>query len=146
MKRIIYKSRAAPSIGADEIAQILLASRRNNQLNGITGLLVYRSGEFLQVLEGLDHLVNQTYERIRSDPRHMNCELISDDVINGPEFGTWLMAFWTDEVSFEAQTQGLTSVESLLSDLNSETLADKANLNIHLYDLITSLGAYPDAA
>ena len=146
MKRIIYISRAAPSLRAHDIARILLASRRNHQANGMSGFRVYRSGHFLQVLEGLDQLVDQTYAAILKDTRHTNCDLISDDVIYGPDFGNWLMAFWTDEVSFEAQVQGLTSIDSLLSDLNSVTLADKANLNLRLYDLITSLGAHPNAA
>ncbi len=145
MKRIIYKSRAAPSIKADDIAKILAASRVNNKGTGVTGLLVYTRGHFLKVLEGLDHLVDRTYARIKNDKRHTLCELIAEDQIFEPDFGEWLMAFWTDEAETKGNVQGLTSIQNLLKELNSEYLSNKSEFNLYLYDLITGL-EYPNAA
>ncbi|MDQ2842373.1 MAG: BLUF domain-containing protein, partial [Acidobacteriota bacterium] len=36
----------------DEIVDILRVSRKNNEQAGLTGLLAYKDGNFLQILEG----------------------------------------------------------------------------------------------
>lgn len=70
MKRLTYISRFARHLPADEIEKIREASSRNNQRNGITGVLIYLRGIFFQILEGEDAQVDAVFARISRDSRH----------------------------------------------------------------------------
>ena len=50
--RLIYSSAAAPDLDMDDLQQMLAESRVRNRARGITGVLVYVDGVFLQILEG----------------------------------------------------------------------------------------------
>lgn len=139
MKRIIYKSRAKPWIKASDIGAILHKSRLNNQRRGLTGLLVYTKGNFLQVLEGLDKSVETTFARIKADPRHRICEIVQETEIFEPDFGQWLMGFWTDDISQTDRIRGLVSVPELIQEFDSEWLEQKSTLNQLLLDEILKL-------
>lgn len=79
--------------GADAaVAPILLASRRNNDRDGITGLLYTDGRRFLQVLEGPQEAVERTFARIEADPRHCAVVILSRRTIDAREFGDWAMA------------------------------------------------------
>ncbi|MCR5872397.1 MULTISPECIES: BLUF domain-containing protein [unclassified Sphingomonas] len=75
-----------------EVAPILLASRRNNDRHGITGFLYADGRRFLQVLEGPQDAVEQTFARIAADPRHCAIVILSRRAIEMREFGDWAMA------------------------------------------------------
>ena len=139
MKRIVYRSQARVGIRPGELAEVLAISRRNNARTGVTGLLIYSNGFFLQVLEGLDHQVDQTFDRIRRDIRHCACQLVQEKTIFEPDFGEWKMGFWTDQISHEDQCAGIVSVQAFLSETDSSWLAHKTELNDLLWDEIIQL-------
>lgn len=139
MKRIIYKSCAEPWLSASDLSTLLGVSRRNNQRTGLTGLLIYTKGHFLQVLEGLDDVVDTTFDRIKSDHRHTHCEVILEEQIYEPDFGQWLMGFWTDQVTEDQRAVGIVSVPDLLQEFDSEWLEGKSQLNQLLSDEIFKL-------
>ncbi|APX67053.1 BLUF domain-containing protein [Sphingomonas sp. gentR] len=91
-RRVIYTSRA---VGDDERADhqaILSASRRNNGMDGISGLLWIGDGEYRQLLEGPADSVRETLSRIMRDPRHADIRILDDRMTDGLEFGEWAMA------------------------------------------------------
>ena len=139
MKRIIYKSRAKPWIKASDLASLLRVSRVNNAKSGLTGLLVYSRGHFLQVLEGRQGAVDATFERIVADPRHSACEIVCEERIFEPDFGDWLMGFWSDDISDTQRASGIVSVSNLLNEFNSEWLEGKSKLNDLLFEEIFKL-------
>ena len=51
-------------------------SRKRNPAMGISGLLAYSSGTFVQVLEGEQANVETLYGQLQSDPRHSNLEVL----------------------------------------------------------------------
>lgn len=55
-----------------DIEVILSQARRRNAETGITGILFYLDGNFLQLLEGQDPALTETYQRIKEDSRHRN--------------------------------------------------------------------------
>ncbi|MBA3882311.1 MAG: BLUF domain-containing protein [Chthoniobacterales bacterium] len=63
----IYVSIANEPFSDADLIELPNASRRNNELSGITGMLLYQERRFLQILEGDEHAVRQTYERILRD-------------------------------------------------------------------------------
>lgn len=96
MRQILYSSvRTGPDL-RDDLAQILIVSRRNNALEGVTGVLWTDGTNFLQVLEGGDAAVEHVFDRIRSDPRHTDIKILVDEHVLHRSFSTWSMAFTGD--------------------------------------------------
>ena len=91
--QLIYHSRFLP-IGAGPsgtIRSILSASETNNFRDGITGFLVFDKAHFVQVLEGDQDRVLETYERIGDDPRHHELTLIATRQVVRRAFADWAM-------------------------------------------------------
>ena len=93
MKRVIYCSQATHDVSPDELVQLLEVSRRNNEKVGLSGMLLYSSQSFLQVLEGDPAALEQTYARIGADDRHTNLRLLMDAEVSAPLFPDWTMGF-----------------------------------------------------
>lgn len=89
--RLLYASRAADAFDAEALNEILRQSKRNNKEHGVTGLLCYSGNLFMQVLEGGRGAVNRIYNRIASDPRHTDVELLSYEEIDERRFAGWSM-------------------------------------------------------
>lgn len=89
--RLLYASRAVPAVDQEELIAILKKSKANNPAVGVTGVLCFSEGIFLQVLEGGRKGVNQLYNRIVSDPRHTNVELLCYEEIGERRFAGWSM-------------------------------------------------------
>jgi len=87
----MYASRAVPAVDQEELLAILRQSKANNPALGVTGVLCYSEGIFLQVLEGGRSAVNKLYNKISSDPRHTQVELLRYEEIGERRFGGWAM-------------------------------------------------------
>ena len=70
LHRLIYLSSAVGVLRADELDRILLRSKASNSGAGITGLLLFHEGTFLQMIEGPAAGVTSLMQRIRRDRRH----------------------------------------------------------------------------
>ena len=88
--RLLYASRAVDS-SADAIAGILSQSRQYNPTSGITGILCYGGGIFLQAIEGGRSAVSELYGHIQKDPRHKDVVLLDFEEISERRFGGWTM-------------------------------------------------------
>ncbi len=75
------------------IAKILQSSIRHNKVNGITGMLLYANGNFLQVLEGETESVVETFSRICADPRHYDIVELIREPVRERHFSQWSMGF-----------------------------------------------------
>lgn len=92
MRQLLYVSNTSLKIPPQELAQILAASRRNNSVADVTGLLLHLKGAFLQVLEGCEHAVDEIYARIVRDKRHWGAHILLDH--HAPRaFREWSMGF-----------------------------------------------------
>lgn len=81
----------------DTLFDILRTSEANNAPEGITGLLMYGAGSFMQVLEGPSEALDRAMANISRDPRHEDIVTV-EDVENVPRlFGDWSMAFVREE-------------------------------------------------
>lgn len=89
--RLMYASRAVPAVDQEELVAILRKSKTNNAALGVTGVLCFSQGIFLQVLEGGRSAVNRLYNRIAADPRHSEVELLSYAEIGERRFAGWSM-------------------------------------------------------
>ena len=90
MKQLIYRSQP---FGFDNatLASILMAARRNNRHNDITGALICRQDMYLQLIEGPDDAIDRLYQKIREDDRHTEVTLEASGPITQRMFPEWDM-------------------------------------------------------
>lgn len=88
--RLLYASRAIDPASA-AIDDILLQSRQGNPSSGITGILCYGGGIFLQAIEGGRGAVSELYSHIQRDPRHKDVVLLHYEEISERRFSGWTM-------------------------------------------------------
>ena len=88
--RLLYVSRAVDRSGP-AVEAILAQSRSHNPACGITGILCYGAGTFLQAIEGGREAINDLYGHILRDPRHKDVVLLHYEEISERRFGSWTM-------------------------------------------------------
>ena len=88
--RLLYASRAVDRSDA-AIEAILSQSRHFNPTSGITGILCYGGGIFLQAIEGGRSAVSDLYGHIQQDKRHKDVVLLHYEEISERRFGGWTM-------------------------------------------------------
>lgn len=93
LKSLTYTSWARPSISDRDIDAILGSAHTNNPLEGLTGVLIFNGGAFMQVLEGSEQAVDDMAERLRADKRHSNFFIREERLIAERAFPDWSMAY-----------------------------------------------------
>lgn len=95
--RLVYASRS-PSHSAEDLPAILDWSRRVNAQLGVTGVLCYLDGVYMQYLEGEERTVDALFASIRADSRHQDATPLERRVISARAFPQWSMALleWDD--------------------------------------------------
>jgi hypothetical protein len=88
--RLLYASRAVDT-SPEAIEAILTQSRHHNPECGITGILCYGGGIFLQALEGGRMAVSELFGHIQRDPRHKDVVLLHYEEISARRFAGWTM-------------------------------------------------------
>ncbi len=76
LHRLVYMSTAVGVLRAEELDRIYLRAKSANARAGITGLMLFYEGVFLQVLEGPEAGVASLLDRIRRDRRHANVTVL----------------------------------------------------------------------
>ena len=89
--RLLYASRLADNEPVSATDSILAQSRAHNPASGITGILCYGGGIFLQALEGGRMQVSELYGHIQKDVRHTDVVLLHYEEIMERRFGGWTM-------------------------------------------------------
>lgn len=93
IRQIVYASAATRPLTPQDLADILQVARSCNDQAEITGMLLYRRGQFLQVLEGSEEHLRPLLAKLKKDPRHRQVEVLLDGMITARAFGAWSMAF-----------------------------------------------------
>jgi hypothetical protein len=107
---LIYASTAHDKLSECELRDLLDVSRRNNAAAGITGMLLYRDGNFLQILEGGREAVHALLDRIKADRRHFGVMVVLETEIERRSFDGWSMGFRALEPGENAEADDLFSL------------------------------------
>ena len=91
---LVYVSAAVTWFSDTELRALLVQARVNNERAGITGMLLYKDGNFMQVLEGDEAAVRALFARINADRRHRGVVIIDNGQAPARQFGAWSMAFF----------------------------------------------------
>jgi hypothetical protein len=121
---LIYASSAVKRMSQEELIAILEKSRENNEKRNITGMLLYKDGNFLQVLEGENDAVTDLYYIITKDERHTDPQLLLKREITKRTFSEWEMGFINLEDVDKKQIAGFSDfLEKPLGSISDGNLA-----------------------
>ena len=121
---MLYASRASKDIDNTYMLTILEQSRRNNPAAGVTGILCYSGQMFMQVLEGNRREVSRLYNKIASDPRHTDVEILLFEDIMERRFSNWTMG----QVNLAKVNTSILLKYSEFPTLNPYVLGGKASM------------------
>jgi len=91
MFRFIYTSTLTVPMNKSLLDDIITVAVRNNREIGITGILLFVEGQFMQVLEGPKQHIELTTEKILSDARHTGVQILFQGGAGGRSFPDWHM-------------------------------------------------------
>lgn len=69
---LCYVSSCKDTLTAKDLEHLFLVNKRNNTEHGVSGILIYNNGNFLQILEGAEDTVKNIFKKIKRDSRHRN--------------------------------------------------------------------------
>lgn len=90
---MVYVSSAVNLFSPTELVDLLAKSRQHNKERGITGMLLYKDGNFMQVLEGEESEVRALHAKIQNDPRHRGLITLLQGHQEERQFPNWSMGF-----------------------------------------------------
>ena len=116
LKTIVYSSRQCLEFTEIDLERLLARARAKNRRLGVSGVLLYCKGHFMQLLEGQEVTVERLFRTIQEDERHEDVKILAKGLISGREFCDWSMAFSrVDEIFFGhlSEARWLTGSEDL---------------------------------
>ena len=93
MFHLVYASAAVGPPSSRELLDRLSFYREKNLRLGITGLLLYKQGEFMQALEGDEATVRLLFDTIKADRRHEHVHVLVTVTVPRRQFPRWSMGF-----------------------------------------------------
>lgn len=106
MISLTYLSTARANFTDDDLVELLAISREKNHAAGLTGVLLYAGGHFIQTLEGPTEAVDATFGRIQRDLRHRSIDVALREEVEAPFFPDWSMGFETMDLDEARQLPG----------------------------------------
>jgi len=89
----LYASSGSEKFTDQELADLLTYARRRNAKVGLTGMLLYHDGNFIQLLEGPQDAVETTLARICNDRRHKGILTLYKGLVENRLCAEWEMGF-----------------------------------------------------
>lgn len=90
---LVYTSTASQPFRETALAELLATCRRLNAARDVTGMLLYREGRFIQILEGARSAVEGLVDVIRRDGRHHDLRVLLEEQIPARRFANWTMGY-----------------------------------------------------
>lgn len=115
---LIYVSIATHPFSEAELVDLLEKSRKNNAAVEVTGMLLYKDGKFMQLLEGDEAQITRVFEKISKDPRHRDVITLLKGQEDRRVFSEWLMGF------ANLDTEAAESIPGYSEYLNTPLTAD----------------------
>ncbi|MBI1397213.1 MAG: hypothetical protein GC151_14670 [Betaproteobacteria bacterium] len=94
LRTIVYASTAAYLMTLADLEALLTDARELNERHGITGVLLYSDGTFMQCFEGEEPAMEETYGRIIASRKHHSIIEMLNEPIERRSFPDWHMGFF----------------------------------------------------
>lgn len=93
MVSLVYASSASQIFSDEQLVALLQPASIKNRRLDVTGMLLYKEGNFLQAIEGSPEAVAGLYATICQDPRHRGILKLLEQPIQERQFPHWTMGF-----------------------------------------------------
>lgn len=129
LKTIVYVSTATQLLAEAQLEALLQDAMTHNKRLGVTGVLLYSGGDFMQCIEGPDQAVQTIYERITASHLHKNMIELLNEPCAACLFPSWHMGLacvtqsellalsttrWQQEDGVTPDTEGAAAIRRLL--------------------------------
>ena len=104
--QLVYISAAKHEFSEDELKDLLIKARDNNQKLNISGMLLFHQGSFIQALEGQKKKVDELYEKIGQDKRHSETRVLFRGELEERNFDGWSMGYYRSNQSSKENLDG----------------------------------------
>src|ERR1700674_4489268 len=114
LRRLAWSSVPSPSFSAARLNEIVAPSRRNNERNHISGMLLFTGAHFLGILEGDERELGRLWLRLERDERHCDLIRIGDDLCGERCVPEWMVAY-TDRAVVGPEIERLRSPQAWIA-------------------------------
>jgi methanogenic corrinoid protein MtbC1 len=94
---LTYQSRAVSRPTEGDLERLVKQARERNRSLGVTGMLLYENGRFLQTLEGPPASLQTVWSSISRDQRHQDIEVLTEHVVSSRLFSDWDLLLYSRE-------------------------------------------------
>lgn len=129
--QVLYISAARAPFDEDELMGLVHEARRDNARRGITGLLLYSGGHFIQLLEGEPDAVRDLSAKIKADTRHHEFQVILHRPADERLFPDWAMGVASNvDMSDEHRAELSTFIDDVRSGKLPASPEDRAPIRL----------------
>jgi hypothetical protein len=93
MFHVVYVSSSTQTFAQSDLQTLLQKARDKNTQLDLTGMLLYKDGNFMQVLEGKEEVVTELVEIIKHDTRHKGVLELLRGTSEQRMFPNWSMGY-----------------------------------------------------
>lgn len=130
MIHLIYVCSASGEPSEQDLLNLLNQARSRNLEQNITGMLLYDSGTYMQILEGSEKDVHDIFNSIRRDPRVSRMVTLVEEKISQRNFPHWSMGFRNLQNSDPEELPGYTDIFN--GKLDTEIAANNEAISVNL--------------
>lgn len=131
MFQIVYISFASESFDAESdygVDDILAKAHDYNTKHNITGMLLYKGGVFLQLLEGEHKDIEHVFGRIALDLRHEGIKILVKQEAQERLFSHWTMAYKKMDELDLGLVSSIIPWEKIIDDANRRRTIPKTKI------------------
>jgi len=88
---VVYASRATELFSPVDLETLAARAAVKNRALGLSGVLIYSAGHFVQAIEGPHERLQSLLARIAEDPRHRDLRVLAQGAIRVRSFSEWHM-------------------------------------------------------
>lgn len=136
---LIYTSESTEDHKRQVLDNIINVSAKLNAEKNITGILLYDTKNFLQILEGDEFQINALMGKIKKDNRHTNIRIVISEKLKSRNFKNWSMRVKLIE------TNALTEIHKWAIQ-SGQNLWGKEHDDVLKLILILILEVFPEAS
>ncbi|MDR3477846.1 MAG: BLUF domain-containing protein [Gammaproteobacteria bacterium] len=136
---LIYTSESTEDHKRQVLDNIINVSAKLNAEKNITGILLYDTKNFLQILEGDEFQINALLGKIKKDNRHTNIRIVISEKLKSRNFKNWSMRVKLIE------TNALTEIHKWAIQ-SGQNLWGKEHDDVLKLILILILEVFPEAS
>lgn len=127
---LLYISDACHSMTRSQLEEIRDVSIRRNARAGITGVLFYSAGHFVQLLEGDMGKIHELFEKIAADTRHENVRLLTLRPADRRIFAQWQMGLLDMDHQSRSYQRDLVELVRLAEEADDSVLGTPVEMEI----------------